>query len=890
MEVSAMKSVRQHLISYKTRLRKISQHEVGGKGWNLFRILHFGFPVPRWFVISSRVFDSVIKAHKDRIERILGDIDFTDQQSVDSASSLISRIVIQSQLDRELCEEISLACEKMFGRKILFSVRSSVIGEDSRENSFAGQMDSFLNVRHDQIINTVKKVWASAFSSRALVYRHRKKINLADISTAVIVQEMIQSVASGVLFTGDPETRAKQCVISAGLGLGEGVVQDIVETDTYRIGWDANDISKEIPVKEYRIVTDISQEGTRKDAVPYELKSKPVLNDFQIRQLAQTGLELEQWFHTPQDIEWAFDQHGRLFILQARPIVSASHSASSPTVRIWDNSNIVESYPNLTLPLTFSFVRAGYEKIFRKATLGFLLFKKELKKELPIFKNMIGLLDGRVYYNLLNWYRMLSYLPGFKKHKKSWDQMIGISKKISFPESKLSPFNKLYSLAKVIWTLLTVKGTARKFFARFNPLYHSYKDIDVSSATEDELIAIYESLGEELTDEWHLTLYNDFCAMKYYDRLIRLCSRSGLKRYPNLHNNLLCGEKDIESVKPVRSLVRLAEMFRRDPVYKALMGEDDNSIIWKKIQSDERCETLKHALKDHLETFGDRGVEELKLERPTFREDPAALIGLVKNYYLSGLSVEAMENKEQKIRSDAEEIIRRRLTNAFRLLIFRFVLRNARQAIANRENMRFARSRLYGIVRRLFRRMADLFLEKGVLESSSDIYYLTVDEVFGFVQGRATTQNLKALVKIRKEEYKGFARQTLKERMETTGIPYLNSLREVPTSDEKKKKLSGIGCSSGVAQGRARVVLDPKSKLTKDKHILVTRSTDPGWVFLMISSEGIVVEKGSVLSHTAIIGRELGIPTIVGVKDATRLIHDGDKISINGSIGEVRWQ
>lgn len=885
-----MTSVRQHLIFYKTPLRKISQHEVGGKGWNLFRILHSGFPVPRWFVISSRVFDKFIKAHRDRIERILGDIDFTDQQTLDSASSLIGEIIIQSEPHREFHEEISLAAEKTFGKETLFSVRSSVIGEDSKENTFAGQMDSFLNVRSEELMETIKKVWASAFSSRALIYRHRKKINLTDISTAVIVQEMIQSAASGVLFTRDPESRAKQCVISAGLGLGEGVVQDTVETDTYRIGWGWDKILKVVPTKRHRVVADTLQSGTRKEPVPLELKSKQVLNDLQIRQLAQTGLKLEQCFDTPQDIEWAFDQRGRLFVLQARPIVSPSHNASSPTIRIWDNSNIVESYPNLTLPLTFSFVRTGYEKIFRKATLGFLLFKNELKKELPIFKNMIGLLDGRVYYDLLNWYRMLSYLPGFKKHKKSWDQMIGISKKISFPESKLSPFNKLCSLVKVIWTLLTVKGIARKFFAHFNPLYDSYKDIDVSPATEDELIAIYESLGEEFTDKWHLTLYNDFCAMKYYDRLKRLCRRWGLSKYPNLHNNLLCGEKDIESVKPVRSLVRVAGMFRADPVHRALLSEDDNSVIWKKIESDERCAGLKHALEDHLEAFGDRGVEELKLERPTFREDPAALIELVKNYYLSGLCVETMENKEQKIRRDAENTLRQHLRNPFKLLILKFVLGNARQAIANRENMRFARSRLFGIVRRLFRHMADLLLEKGVLESSSDIYYLTVDEVFGFVQGTAMTQNLKALVKIRKQEYKGFARQTLKERIETTGIPYLNSLREVPTSDEKKKKLNGIGCSSGIAEGRARVVLDPKSKLAKDKHILITRSTDPGWVFLMISSRGIVVEKGSVLSHTAIIGRELGIPTIVGVKDATRLIRDGDSISINGNIGEVRWQ
>ena len=165
-----------------------------------------------------------------------------------------------------------------------------------------------------------------------------------------------------------------------------------------------------------------------------------------------------------------------------------------------------------------------------------------------------------------------------------------------------------------------------------------------------------------------------------------------------------------------------------------------------------------------------------------------------------------------------------------------------------------------------------------------------LDEVFGFVGGTATTQNLRGLIDIRKKEYEVFAQRTLKDRIETTDSPYLNQLslsEEVSSSD---RVLQGVGCSSGVAQGKARVVLDPRSHTEQGGHILVAKSTDPGWVFLMISSKGIVVERGSVLSHTAIIGRELGIPTIVGVKDATKRISNGAEILINGSTGVVQCQ
>jgi pyruvate,water dikinase len=186
--------------------------------------------------------------------------------------------------------------------------------------------------------------------------------------------------------------------------------------------------------------------------------------------------------------------------------------------------------------------------------------------------------------------------------------------------------------------------------------------------------------------------------------------------------------------------------------------------------------------------------------------------------------------------------------------------------------------------------MADIFVEKGILDSNADLYYLTIDEAFGFVQGTAVTKNLKALIKIRKAEYAEFAQRIPEERIQTKGIPYLNSIYNVEPGHGISKTLKGIGCSSGIAEGSATVVLDPHSAIGKSNHILVAGSTDPGWVFLMMSSKGIVVEKGSILSHTAIIGRELGIPTIVGVKDATKVIPDGVQISMNGGTGEIQWQ
>jgi phosphohistidine swiveling domain-containing protein len=876
------------LIPYTTRMTEITERQVGGKGWNLFRLQGFGLPVPRWFVISSELFDEVLFPVRGAIESEVSGIDFGNQASVDEASSHIRSLVLKTDLPGDFLNEMIRAFRPIFGAAGLFSVRSSVVGEDSIKHSFAGLMDSFLNVPAEGVADAVKRVWASSYSSRALAYRRIKGISVTDISAAVIVQEMVESAASGVLFTRDPESGAEECSISAGYGLGEGVVGNIVETDSYRISRDLTKLSKEVPLKVRRIVSG-ERDGTRTEDIPADMRSRQVLTDDQVRELGAACAGAEESFGLPQDIEWAFDRRGRLYILQARPIVFHKRVPAA-SIRLWDNSNIVEGYPGITLPLTFSFIRKGYEYLFRNAALGFLFFKKDLRQDLPIFKNMVGLLNGRVYYNLLSWYRMMSYLPGFRRYRKAWDEMIGITESLEFPQSRLSLASRLFAMAVVLWRLLGTKRNARKFYAVFKSVYERFGNVDFSKSSEDELISVYNSLEQELIDRWHLTLYNDFCAIRYFDWLKELCAMWGLQDYQNLHNDLLCGEHGVESVLSVHSLVRIAERMHAGPHLGELFNESDDEAVWGKIERENAYASLRTAINAHLETFGDRGVEELKLEKPGFREKPEALIALIRNYYRLGLSVESMEAQKLEIRGKAEAFVRERLRgNPFKRIVCRFILTNARLAITNRENMRFDRSRLYGVMRRLFNRMGELFFAKDLIETASDISYLTMDEVFGFVEGTATTLDLKALIRLRKAEYERFKRQRLKDRIRTAGSPYMNPLEETGAEGGGAKILKGVGCSSGIAEGKARVVLSPSSAVTDGNFILVARSTDPGWVFLMVASRGIVVERGSLLSHTAIIGRELGIPTIVGVKDATNLIPDGALLTIDGNAGEVRW-
>jgi len=867
------------------RVTSRDERRLGGKAMGLYRLSALNVSVPRFVVISTAVFEATLEPHREALAVLLSGIERDQRETLEFASARIQELIATARIHPRIQSRIEKQVATDFTEDESIAVRSSIVGEDSSAHSFAGQMESLLNVPRSQVIEAVRKVWASAFSSRALIYRLEKGLPLRGTTAAVIVQRMIRAQSSGVVFSRDPRSQERRCIITAGYGLGEGTVHDLVETDTYRVDCESGAISADISPRK-RKVSCRPKAGTRVEAVPARLRSRSVLTDGQVRQVAQTAREIEARLGCPQDIEWAFDANG-LHVLQARPIVFPTPKTRS-NVRVWDNSNIVESYPGLTLPLTFSFVRQCYAVSFRRAVEGFLLFRREIQDDAHIFAEMLGLMDGRIYYNLLNWYKMLSYLPDFRRYKQSWDQMIGITNAVPFPENRLSLPNRIYVWCMIVYRLLTVRSNARRFFRHFRATYRRYQQRDFAKFSITELVETYRAMQRAFAVHWHRTLYNDVSAIRYYALLGKLCGRWGLERFANLQNDLLCGEKDVESVQPIRSLLSICDLIRSKPRLVELFVDRSDTDVWSRIQLHPEFASLKAALNRHVATFGDRGLEELKLEKPTFRDRPERIIELLRSYLQGGTSCEQLARMEGQTRALAEARVRQTLRNPIKRALFLFVLSQTRRAVASRENMRFARSRLFGIARRLFRRLADLFVADGTLNSREDFYYLTLPEVFNYLGGTSATQNLRRLVELRREEYVGFAARTLPQRIQTVNAPY-----PVPVADELEQAsesgtLRGVGCSSGVVEGTAWVVSDPQSADRAGDYVLVAESTDPGWVFLMIRARGVVVERGSVLSHTAIIGRELGIPTVVGVPAASTRIKDGDRIWINGSTGEVR--
>jgi len=868
--------------------RAASPSQLGGKGFNLVRLRSLGLAVPRFVIVTRRAFDEAVGRRLGPGLAALRDA--ADPDLAELAARLAARVRAVG-CPAWLEGELRAALEAAGLRGPRLAVRSSVVGEDSEEHSFAGLMESRLNVPFEELSAALVEVWASAFGARALAYRRRKGLGSEPITTAVIVQEMLTPAASGVLFTRDPDPApagkepGRRAVVSAAFGLGEGVVADAADADTFRIAWDGGGIERQLSAKRSRCVG-APAGGTVREELPTELRDAPVLGDARLRELCDLGVRLEHALGSPQDVEWALDEAGKLFVLQARPIVSAP-TATGAGCRIWDNSNIVESYPGLTLPLTFSFVREAYERAFRRAAAAYYPFANPTESRPELFTSLLGLLRGRVYYNLLNWYEMFAYVSSPERHRERWDRMVGVSDRHGSPRAARSPVAmRILARLGALRLLLGVRRHERRFEARFQAFHARHRD----AALEPDAASIavrFRRIQREAGAFWHLTLLADLCAMRYYDWVAALAARWA-PDVPDLAHRLLCGEPGVESVAPARHLAALAERIRAEPGWTGLLRSHDDGEVWRLLGERPRLAPLRDALRAYLEAWGDRGIEELKLETPTFREHPERLVGLLRRYVEAGLRAGMLRDHETDARREAEREAGERI-RGWRRPVFRWVLARARLAIRSRENMRFARSRLFGIVRRLFRRLGELLAAAGALERSEDVFYLTTDEALGFADATTPTADLRGLVALRRREYAGFAGGDLPDRFETAGFPALATPDRVPGASGGARQLDGIGCAAGIATGAAKVVSDPARAAVGRGDVLVARSTDPGWIFLMMSAAGLVSERGSPLSHTAIIGRELGIPTVVGVAGATDRIPDGARLRVDGSSGRVEW-
>jgi pyruvate,water dikinase len=869
---------------------------VGGKARNLALLADAGIGVPPWIVITAAVFDRLV---------VDGASPQTDPDTV--------RTRVQSmELPAEFHAEVTGALDSAGLSGSLLAVRSSAVDEDGAEASFAGQFDTVLGVRADgdALWDAIRRVWASAFSAHAVAYRNRH--GGAPPRMAVLIQAMVDAEAAGVAFSADPvHGDPSTAVVSAVYGLGEGLVSGDLDADTYRVpftGDEAGPVQAQVAEKD-RAVRLEPDGGSRMVEVAPGLRARPALSEDEARRIATAARRLADHFGAPQDVEWALPARGDggerpLCILQTRPITTLGEPAPEPPrsvtpvadgeVRLWDNSNIVESYSGVTTPLTFSFARSVYEQVYLQFCRLLGVSEHLLDEHRHTFANMLGLIGGRVYYNLLNWYRVLALLPGYTVNREFMERMMGVHEKLSDPPTVATVAGKWEDTGRTVkmaWRLIAAQRSLKRevpaFHARVDAALNPLAGVDLSTRPADELAAIYRDLEGKLLRHWRAPLVNDFFAMIFFGVLVRLVEKWLPGSPPTLANDLLVGEGGIISTEPAKRVLAMAERVAADSALSAVFAaEGDDERLWRRLGSESAFAPFHGEVRAYLDQFGDRCANELKLETLTHGDDPSFIVRLIRTYAQAGTRQDSGHH-EAEVRAAAEATVRQRL-GGVRQRVFFAVLNQARTRIRDRENLRFERTRVFGAVRRIFLGIGARLAETGRLDDGRDVLYLRVDEIFAHLDGTGVTADLRSLAKLRHAEFAAYERAPgPPDRFETRG-PAADYVAALVPPVAPSGELRGTGCSPGVVRAPVRIVRDPHHAGELAGHILVAERTDPGWTLIFPAVEGVLVQRGSLLSHSAIVARELALPCIVGIPGLMETLRDGEMVEMDGTAGTLR--
>ena len=844
-------------ILFFEEIDKTMVSRVGGKGANLGEMTGAGFPVPKGFCLTTEIYDA-----------------FAEGLSLEGLAGEEARSLLRQRNLPENCRTPLEEALKRFPEGTLFSVRSSATAEDLPYASFAGQQDTYLNVRKEDIPEAVKDCFVSLYTDRAVSYRKQNGIGRPGIS--VVIQEMVPSDSSGVMFTADPVSGNRtKLVIDAVFGLGEAIVSGLVSPD--HIVWDRKKgriVTRQTARKEFAILP-LPEGGTRRKELQTE---EPVLSDEQVRELAELGIALEKHYGMPQDVEWAV-RDGKIFILQTRAITSLYPVPETEDGRF------------------HFFFNLGYQQMYTKAMpvmaldclCGAVNIKKEeLQAFRPTFARPVG---GHLFvdYSMIMWIRPLRGLF-LKRLMKAMDPLVE-----SAVEELLERHPKLPhpdpALPAAFWKVLRAfrramqskdpAGTASEMLETLkNRSDRAIEAIRAEKPGPEALPVLFRSCLaiETLTDTFAPTVVTGALALKRLEKMEEKMNCPG-----KWTRDIQVGNEGSIATEMNLLLGDLADLAAGDPDLQALLQEDGADLQKKLI---ERQDAFGEAYRAFMEQFGFRCAGELDISQPRWQEDPKPLISQILNMAKGkepGSHRREYGEKNQRAREQGEELIRavreklgERSAGKARIQLERY-----RAYFPKREHFKYYWMRTFGEVRALLLEIGEILAEKGQIENREDIMHLHMMNVYC---GLSSGEDLRPLAEQNRIEFVRVARLTPPRILTGEGEVLMGriSRKELPEG-----ALAGMGVSPGCAEGIARVITDPSEAALEKGEILVAPFTDPGWTPLFADAAAVVTEIGGTLTHGAVVAREYGIPGVVGVTDATKIIWTGRKIRVDGTEGFV---
>ena len=549
----------------------------------------------------------------------------------------------------------------------------------------------------------------------------------------------------------------------------------------------------------------------------------------------------------------------------------------------------------MTTAMTYSHARIFYRMSFRDFYRTVGVPESQLQCREHQLRRMIGYLDGRAYYRLDAWYALHSQIPGWDLLRPMWERSLGLGAQDPFPRLALDrrAFAGLLARSpRLIWAAVRFPRQLRSFLAWWDDQHMA--GTELSQLPADDFIASYRRVWSEAEHRWGVPILAGYLALAGYVAASLL-----VQRWTDIGDvdlaTLLPGGAPNRTLESVHSTVALAEQINTIPGLSQRVLTADARETWADIARGVYGSGLAADAHTHLRRFGDRAMHDLKIEEPTPRQRPEMLIESLRPFIAAGMTLQQTRLQESTAARAALEELQRICPSRWKRAILHVALRAGRFLAKAREDTRFCRTQLYGFSREVMGRLGSELAAAGWLDSPDDYVHLEVDELLGAFDGTSTHADLRRVAQERKDAYlQSCDRPALAANFTTTALPIdvavlRRSAENTLLSARSSTELAGLPSSAGIVRGLARIVLRPDIPPADCAgRILVARETDPGWLPLMLSASGLVVERGSMVSHTAITGRMLGIPTIVAVPGATSEISDGDEIEIDGRSGTVR--
>ncbi len=883
--------MQKYVLYFKEIDKKYLQY-VGGKGANLGEMTKAGFPVPQGFCVTTEAYRTFIDTSKQMSEfyDLLDQINADELESIRSLGQRIRGHLKSLSMPKDVKSSI-LEAWQTTGQTQSYAVRSSATAEDLPTASFAGQQDTFLNVLGpEQLLQAVQDCWASLFTDRAISYRAKNGFGHRSVFLSVVVQQMVFPEVSGIMFTADPITGHRKTIsIDASFGLGEALVSGIVTADLYQV-LSGKIIKKQISKKKLAIYS-IPEGGTITQDIPPEKQEEQALEDDRIIELAELGQKIEVHYGSEQDIEWGLAD-GKLVVLQSRPITSLH-----PALTVHDDK--------LHVYVSFSYIQVMTDAM-KPLALSLLsnltnFIKKDPTSSDPGFIHKAG---GRAFADVTGPLLLKPSRTMILKVFKGMDELMAsaIAEVVQRDEFRNQSFPKkdvlrvIRTMAPIIIpVIMKVRSSmligdpskARPYVASvMKGIVNEQKKTILGTVGADRLRLIKQYMGTMFSSVLPKIVAYPIAGIMASGSLVKKLShkvgdKQGAYLLSQLNKSLpgnVTGELGLE-------LGDLTDIARMNPEVIVYLEKAINKGFYKDLLKVSGGQEFKQHLEIFLDKYGMRCSGEIDITKPRWNEDPTQLVpSILSNIRTTEYGEHREKFKQGEIEADqaTKEILslfsfleKKRVSRLIKLY---------RNLMGTRENHKLIVIMLLDIYKRAILEEGRLLVQKGILRGEQDVFYFTLEELITMVENRFSG-NAQEILEEREKQHVLDQKLTPPRVMTSEGEIITGKLRDVKAPEGA---IIGTPVSAGVVEGIARVVLRLEDAKLNPGEILIAPYTDPGWTPLFISIKGLITEVGGTMTHGSVVAREYGIPAVVGVDNATKIIKDGSLIRVNGTEGFVQ--